>query len=133
VVAGMVGSFGGMSLAAALCSYLVVTPQARIGMNGPEVIEQEAGIEELNASDKTHIWSLIGGAQRYRVGMVDALLEDDAQAIAAEVRQCFVRGVPSCHRTEDVANYSRRLAEIDTSAQLTGAQLSALWGTGESK
>jgi malonate decarboxylase beta subunit len=133
VVAGMVGSFGGMSLAAALCSYLVVTPQARIGMNGPEVIEQEAGIEELDAGDKTQIWSLIGGAQRHRVGMVDALLEDDAEAIAAQVRQCFVQGVPAVHRTEDVASYSRRLAEIDTSAQLTGAQLSALWGTGESK
>jgi len=61
VIAGMVGCFGGMSLAAALCSHLIMTPQARLGMNGPEVIEQEAGIEELDASDRALIWSLIGG------------------------------------------------------------------------
>jgi malonate decarboxylase beta subunit len=133
VVAGMVGSFGGMSLAAALCSYLVVTRQARMGMNGPEVIEQEAGIAELDSKDKTMIWSLIGGAQRAAVGMVDALVEDDAVEIARQVRECFAQGVPRLHRTEDVANFSRRLAEIDTSAQMTGAQLAALWGTGEAK
>src|SRR6201997_5681436 len=44
VIAGMVGCFGGMSLAAALCSQLIVTRQARLAMNGPEVLEQEAGI-----------------------------------------------------------------------------------------
>ena len=64
VIAGMVGCFGGMSLAAALCSTLIVTRQARLGMNGPEVIEQEAGIEELDSSDRKLIWSLIGGEQR---------------------------------------------------------------------
>src|ERR1700689_4592870 len=52
VIAGMVGCFGGMSMAAALCSRLLVTRQARLGMNGPEVIEQEAGIAELDASDR---------------------------------------------------------------------------------
>ena len=41
VIAGMVGCFGGMSIAAGLCSQLIVTRQARLGLNGPEVIEQE--------------------------------------------------------------------------------------------
>src|SRR6202034_1487014 len=43
VIAGTVGCFGGMSLAAALCSSLIITKQARLGVNGPEVIEREAG------------------------------------------------------------------------------------------
>ena len=43
VIAGMVGCFGGMSIAAGLCSHLIVTRQARLGLNGPEVIEQNAG------------------------------------------------------------------------------------------
>src|SRR5471032_762409 len=58
VIAGMVGCFGGMSLAAALCSYLIVTKQGRLGMNGPEVIEQEAGIDELDSSDRRRVWQL---------------------------------------------------------------------------
>ncbi|MCF9013884.1 biotin-independent malonate decarboxylase subunit beta, partial [Pseudomonas carnis] len=48
VVAGSVGCFGGMSIAAGLCSYLVVTREARLGLNGPQVIEQEAGLEEYD-------------------------------------------------------------------------------------
>ena len=78
VITGMVGCFGGMSITAGLCSYLVVFPQARLELNGPEVIEQEAGIDELDASDKQTIWSLMGGEQRYETGFVDALVEDDA-------------------------------------------------------
>jgi malonate decarboxylase beta subunit len=44
LVAGPVGCFGGMSIAAGLCSYLLVTREARLGLNGPQVIEQEAGV-----------------------------------------------------------------------------------------
>ncbi|MGB8601249.1 MAG: biotin-independent malonate decarboxylase subunit beta, partial [Rhizomicrobium sp.] len=87
IIAGMVGCFGGMSLAATLCTRLIVTKQARLGMNGPEVIEQEAGIQELDASDKRTIWSIIGGEQRYAIGQVDALVEDDADEIAVAVRK----------------------------------------------
>ena len=81
VISGMVGCFGGMSLAAALCSYLVVTKQGRLGMNGPEVIEQEAGIDELDSSDRRHVWQLIGGEQRALTGFADALVEDDPDAL----------------------------------------------------
>src|ERR1700677_1954484 len=69
VVAGMVGCFGGMSLAAALCSRLIVTRQARLGMNGPEVIEQEAGIGELDAADRALLWSLMRGQERRAPGV----------------------------------------------------------------
>ena len=131
VVAGMVGCFGGMSLASALCSYLIVTRQARVGMNGPEVIEQEAGIAEVDASDKKQIWSLIGGEQRFRVGMVDSLVEDDAVQIAAHVRSAFASGIPERHRSEDVDIYAARLDRIDAGPQLTGAQLAALWSIEE--
>lgn len=128
VIAGPVGCFGGMSLAAALCSYLIVTRAARLGMNGPEVIEQEAGIAELDASDRSMIWDLIGGAQRVRVGMVDHLVADDVAAIGAAVHACFRQGVPAVHRTERVDDYLSRLAAIDTTRQYDGAALQALWG-----
>jgi malonate decarboxylase beta subunit len=128
VIAGMVGCFGGMSLAAALCSYLLVTRPARLGMNGPEVIEQEAGIAELDASNRTMIWDLIGGAQRAKVHMVDALLEDDSAAIVTAIHGCFDAGVPAVHRTTDVGVYLSRLAAIDTTVQYDGAALQRRWG-----
>jgi malonate decarboxylase beta subunit len=127
VVAGMVGCFGGMSLAAALCSRLIVTRQARLGMNGPEVIEQEAGIGELDAADRTLIWSLIGGEQRRAVGFADDLQEDDAEAIAAAVRAAALLSTPAPQRSVQVERYLERLAGIDPQQPLDAVALRALW------
>ncbi|POR47873.1 malonate decarboxylase beta subunit [Paraburkholderia eburnea] len=113
VIAGMVGCFGGMSLAAALCSYLVMTKQGRLGMNGPEVIEQEAGIEELDASDRRRVWQLIGGEQRARTGFADALVDDAVDDVRAAVQAAFAQGVPAAHRSERVEATLARLAQID--------------------
>jgi malonate decarboxylase beta subunit len=116
VIAGMVGCFGGMSLAAALCSRIIMTRQARLGMNGPEVIEQEAGIEELDASDRALIWSLIGGQKRYASGLCDELLEDDAAATAAAVRTAFFTAPPETARTAQVARFIERLRNVESGA-----------------
>jgi malonate decarboxylase beta subunit len=113
VIAGMVGCFGGMSLAAALCSYLIVTKQGRLGMNGPEVIEQEAGIDELDASDRRRVWQLIGGEQRAATALADQLIDDDADALRAAVHAAFAQGVPAAHRSEQVDVFLNRLAQID--------------------
>ncbi|QGZ64131.1 biotin-independent malonate decarboxylase subunit beta [Paraburkholderia acidisoli] len=113
VIAGMVGCFGGMSLAAALCSYLVMTKQGRLGMNGPEVIEQEAGIEELDASDRRHVWQLIGGEQRARTGFADALVDDAVDDVRAAVRAAFAQGVPAEPRSQAVAATLAKLAQVD--------------------
>ena len=130
VIAGMVGCFGGMSLAAALCTHLIVTPQARLGMNGPEVIEQEAGIEEMDAADRGLIWSLIGGEQRYATGFADDLLEDDADAIAAAVRKAFSAApgsAPAPTRSQQVQRYRELLQSIDPNQQMDGESLRTLW------
>ncbi|HEV2642497.1 MAG TPA: biotin-independent malonate decarboxylase subunit beta [Candidatus Elarobacter sp.] len=113
VIAGMVGCFGGMSLAAALCSYLVVTKQGRLGMNGPEVIEQEAGIDELDAGDRRRVWQLIGGEQRTATALADQLVDDDADAVRTAVRCAFEQGVPAAHRSAQVDTFLDRLARID--------------------
>jgi malonate decarboxylase beta subunit len=128
VIAGMVGCFGGMSLAAALCSYLVVTKQGRLGMNGPEVIEQEAGIDELDASDRRRVWQLIGGEQRAATGLADTLTEDDSRAVREAVRHAFARGVPSAHRSEQVDTYLARLAQIDP-ATVTPESMRPVFGS----
>lgn len=132
VVAGAVGCFGGMSMAAALCSRLIVTRQARLGMNGPEVIEQEAGIAELDASDRAYIFRLIGGEQRHAVGLADDLVEDDAAAIAAAVRDAFARGLPPVERSAQVGRLARRLACIDPERPPDAGSLRCLWNQGTS-
>jgi malonate decarboxylase beta subunit len=131
VITGMVGCFGGMSITAGLCSYLVVFPPARLELNGPEVIEQEAGIDELDAGDKHLIWSLMGGEQRYETGFADALIEDDADLLRQTIQALAGRGVLSRHRSEKVEEYRRRLAKIDPAAPPDGPALRLIWPKGE--
>ena len=126
VIGGMVGCFGGMSLAAALCTRLIMTRQARLGMNGPEVIEQEAGVEELDSHDRRLIWSMIGGEQRAAVGLIDTLVEDDTDQVRNAVFGAFESGVPASHRTEQVDAQLERLARVDPSA-IDPAVLRTLW------
>jgi len=133
VIAGMVGCFGGMSLAASLCSHLIVTPQARLGMNGPEVIEQEAGVQELDSSDRRLIWSLIGGEQRWATDLVDTLVEDDADAIAAAVRKVFAAGVQGVPRSAQVDDYRAKLAAFDPSLPADPKALRQTWTRGDSQ
>ncbi|TCK43203.1 malonate decarboxylase beta subunit [Paraburkholderia sp. BL8N3] len=126
VIGGMVGCFGGMSLAAALCTELVMTRQARLGMNGPEVIEEEAGIGELDSGDRRLIWSMIGGEERVAVGLADTLVEDDTGEVRDAVLAAFGRGVPASHRSEQVERQLERLARVNPDA-IDPESLRALW------
>lgn len=109
VIAGSVGCFGGMGIAAGLCSYLVVTREARLGLNGPQVIEQEAGVEEYDCRDRPFIWSLSGGEQRQASGLADILAEDDADGLRRTVLGLFAQGHPACQRSRCHAQYLQRL------------------------
>jgi malonate decarboxylase beta subunit len=127
VVAGSVGCFGGMGIAAGLCSYLIATREARIGLNGPQVIEQEAGIAEYDSRDRPFIWSLTGGEQRFAAGLVDAYVADDTDAIRAQLRELFALGKPAQPRSRRHAWYLQRLADVDTRTQLDAAAVRALY------
>jgi malonate decarboxylase beta subunit len=131
VVAGMVGCFGGMALAAALLDGLIVTRQARVAMNGPEVIEQEAGVSELDASDRALIHAIMGGEQRQATGFADVLVEDDADATAAAVRAAFARGQRQPRRCADVDRFVDRLSRIDPEHPPDPGSLAHEWTRGE--
>lgn len=128
IVAGNVGCFGGMSLAAGLSSYTIMTREARLGLNGPEVIEQESGIDEFDASDRAMIWAIHGGRQRVGMGVADVLVEDSVDEMRAAVLKCLEAGVPAIHRTEQVELYRDRIAALDTKQQIEPASLCRTWG-----
>jgi len=130
IVAGTVGSFGGMSIAAGLCTRLIVTPQARIGLNGPAVIEQEGGIDEFDSSDHRVIWAVDGGEHRYAVGLADDLVHDDADLLRASLIDALKSGVlePGRHRSERLDVLASRLATLDPATALDPRDLRALWG-----
>jgi malonate decarboxylase beta subunit len=132
VVAGSVGCFGGMSIAAGLCSYLVVTREARLGLNGPQVIEQEAGIAEYDSRDRPFIWSFTGGEQRARTGFVDVFADDDAQALRDAVIALFGRGRPPLERSDAYRQQLDALSRYDPAHQVTPMVVRQLLAQGES-
>ena len=105
VVAGSVGCFGGMSIAAGLCSYLVVTREARVGLNGPQVIEQEAGLQEYDSRDRPFIWSLTGGEQRFNSGLADRYVADDVAQIQHTVSTLLQQGASDQQRSRRAEFY----------------------------
>ncbi|WP_428029982.1 biotin-independent malonate decarboxylase subunit beta [Ancylobacter sp.] len=125
VIAGMVGCFGGMSITAGLVSHLIMTRQARLGLNGPEVIEQNAGIAELDSRDRPLIWSLTGGEQRVATGFADTLVEDDETAIRQAVRDAFAAGASAATRSAEVDVWRARLTDLPAKAE--GSVLRSLW------
>lgn len=127
IVAGSVGCFGGMSIAAGLCSYLLVTQEGRLGLNGPQVIEQEAGIEEYDSRDRPFIWSLTGGEQRFATGLVDGFAADDVADIRAQVGQWLGQGVPAEHRSGQYDLFLQRLARLDTQSQIEPQTVRSLY------
>jgi malonate decarboxylase beta subunit len=131
VSAGTVGCYGGMSIAAALCSYLVMTREARLGLNGPQVIEQEAGVAEFDARQRALIWGLTGGEQRYATGLVDACVADDTADIRATVARLFAQGLPTQHRSDQASEYLARLERVDTGVQPTATSVRAIYARGD--
>lgn len=127
LVAGPVGCFGGMSIAAGLCSYLLVTREARLGLNGPQVIEQEAGIDEYDSRDRPFIWSLTGGEQRYASGLADRYVADDVEPIRQAMIELLRQGKPAQERSRRHAWFLDRLQRVDTSAQADAAAVRSVY------
>lgn len=127
IVAGSVGCFGGMSIAASLCSYLILTQEGRLGLNGPQVIEQEAGVQEYDAKDRPFIWSITGGAQRFASGLVDAFVEDDVEQIHQQVQQFLSAGCPAQPRSSRYAWFLEKMAQVNTSEQISPSAVQQLY------
>lgn len=106
LVPGKVGCFGGMSMTCALFSYIIMTKEGRLSLNGPEVIEQEAGKQEWNSSDKVFTYRVIGGAHRVEQGFADILIDDDIMNVKQAIHECIQKGIPE-HRSMQIDRYRK--------------------------
>ncbi len=126
LVPGRVGSFGGMSITNAILSYVIGTNRARIGLNGPEVIEQEAGVQEFDSSDKDLIWGTLGTKQRQATGLIDEVVADDVDAFK-EAIVTAINDKKDSHRDQRSDFYLSLLEQLDPSKPLTIADYGQLF------
>jgi malonate decarboxylase beta subunit len=116
VIAGRVGCFGGMSIAAALCTFLIGSEVGRLGLNGPEVIEQEAGTDEFDAHDRLLIWQTLGCRRRLAMGQIDLLVDDSVEAIKEAIATQINIGMTEKEpgmvaRTRDIAAQIQKIQD----------------------
>ncbi|MFC0272668.1 biotin-independent malonate decarboxylase subunit beta [Metabacillus herbersteinensis] len=131
VIPGKIGAFGGMSITAGLCSAIIMTREGRLGLNGPEVIEQEAGIREFDSKDRPLIWGTIGGEQRTASGFADVLIEDETEAIKEVVSSIIEDDTILVPRTEKVRRYIAFLNLVNTKKRLSPDEAKLLWSRSE--
>ncbi|MFJ7364500.1 biotin-independent malonate decarboxylase subunit beta [Peribacillus frigoritolerans] len=127
VIPGKIGAFGGMSITAGLCSAIIMTREGRLGLNGPEVIEQEAGIREFDSKDRPLIWGTIGGEQRKSAGFADILIEDDTEAVKEAVLSILNGDIPFEPRSEQVKKYRAFINAVDPSKRISPEDVRELW------
>ncbi|MFT9004774.1 MAG: biotin-independent malonate decarboxylase subunit beta [Liquorilactobacillus hordei] len=126
IVPGRVGSFGGMSITAAMMSYLISTKKARIALNGPEVIEQEAGVREFDASDKNLVWNTLGARERAKTGLIDELVEDQVTEIIAAIKNT-IEQKKDVKRTDREDFYLSLLENIEFKKSLSVAEYEKIY------
>lgn len=80
VIGSKVGCFGGMGFVAAATDAIIMSPKGRLGLTGPEVIEQELGKDEFDASDKSLISRTTGGKHKYIMRDCNVLVDDSIGA-----------------------------------------------------
>lgn len=87
VVGSKVGCFGGMGFVAAATDVIIMNEEGRIGLTGPEVIEQEMGKDEFDASNKALVYRTTGAKHKYIIGDCNYLVEDQISAFHAALAE----------------------------------------------
>lgn len=85
IIGSKVGCFGGMGFVAAATDVIIMSEFSRLGLTGPEVIEQEIGREEFDSSDRALVFRTTGGKHKYIVGDSNYLVADSIGAFRSQI------------------------------------------------
>ncbi|MFZ7103877.1 MAG: biotin-independent malonate decarboxylase subunit beta [Peptococcaceae bacterium] len=86
VIGSKVGCFGGMGFVAAAADVVIMNEQGRLGLTGPEVIEQEMGKDEFDAANRALVYRTTGGKHKYIMQDCNYLVADTAAAFRTKIQ-----------------------------------------------
>lgn len=86
LVGSKVGCFGGMGFVSISGDVVIMSELGRIGLTGPEVIEQEMGKKEFDATDRALIYRTTGGKHKTIMRDCAFLVEDTIGAFYEQVK-----------------------------------------------
>ena len=80
LIGSKVGCFGGMGFVCVAADAVIMSSLGRIGLTGPEVIEQEMGKGEFDSADRALVYRTTGGKHKYILNDCAFLVEDSIAA-----------------------------------------------------
>mgnify|MGYP005856737375 CR=1 FL=1 len=91
LIGSRVGCFGGMGFAAAAADVMIMSQFGRLGLTGPEVIEEELGKDEFDASDRALVYRTTGGRHKYIMGDCNFLVADSICAFREALHEVLAK------------------------------------------
>jgi malonate decarboxylase beta subunit len=91
MIGSRVGCFGGMGFVAVAADVIIMSQFGRLGLTGPEVIEEEMGKDEFDASDRALVYRTTGGRHKYIMRDCNVLVKDSVAAFRGALCSVLAR------------------------------------------
>ena len=138
VVGSRLGCFGGMGFVAVATDVLVMSELGRIGLTGPEVIEEVMGKREFDASDRALIYRTTGGKHKYILGDCAYLACDSFQGFRDRLVEVLTKPYQEIVAKRSIGNMelvNEQLSLVELATKLQPKDARDVWayfGNGES-
>ncbi len=130
LIGSKIGCFGGMGFIAAATDVIVMSEFSRLGLTGPEVIEQEMGRNEFDASDRALVFRTTGGKHKFIMGDCNFLVGDtlaDFRRQAQHVAQMSMIEIEGMRRIGSRGAVERQMKLVAFAADLRPRDSTDMW------
>lgn len=118
LIGSRLGCFGGMGFVAAATDAIIMSPFGRLGLTGPEVIEEEMGKDEFDASDRALVYRVTGGKHKYIMGDCNLLVADTVAAFRESVKEVLAISYAEIGALRRIGSLDKVNAQLKTVAAL---------------
>ena len=130
LVGSKVGCFGGMGFVCAATDVIIMSSLGRIGLTGPEVIEQEMGKKEFDSSDRALVYRTTGGKHKYLMNDCAFLVEDSIGAFREKLAELLTKTYKEISEYRVIGSYDlvqKQLAIVKLVAEMKPKDSKDLW------
>lgn len=130
LIGSKVGCFGGMGFVAAATDAIVMSEFGRLGLTGPEVIEQEMGKDEFDSADRALVYRTTGGRHKYVMGDCNFIVADTIAAFRAQVAELAklpVSAFEALRRIGSAALVEKQLKGVALAAEMQPKDARDVW------
>lgn len=130
LIGSRIGCFGGMGFVAAAADVIIMSELGRLGLTGPEVIEQEMGKDEFDASNRALVFRTTGGKHKYIMGDANFLVKDSIKAFrdkTAEVLAQPFAELEKYRRIGSLESVEKQIKLVELAAQMQPRDSKDMW------